>query len=365
MPPIMQPQSDRATLVFPAVNQAATDYLKQARERGERVICAASVANDEIAAEAGTLHRLPSIHDADFAARFLELADAHAVGRLLCPVSTVHVFMARFLAQHRPDIRLIGESPVQQQIGQHRQLMARAQRLMPLVAVCADGAPALSLREVAGVLRQASLIYGESNDDKLAAMMGIFASAPAGDVVEIGSLMGRSAFVLLYLAWRYRIGPVLTVDPWRAANCAQHESPDALQGVTDEWDYEVLNEGFMLNMVPLRTDDHAHLRLASEYAFDVYANDEPILSPMGQRIVYSGRIAVIHIDGNHDYACVRKDCERWLGRMLPGAWLILDDYIWAHGDGPYRMGNELLQDQPDRIERAFVCGKALFVMLRY
>ena len=26
-------------------------------------------------------------------------------------------------------------------------------------------------------------------------------------------LMGRSAFVLLYLAWRYRVGPLLTVDP--------------------------------------------------------------------------------------------------------------------------------------------------------
>lgn len=361
----MQPQNDHATLVFPAVNQTAANYLKQARERGEWVICAASVANDEIAADAGALHRLPSIYDADFAARFLALVDAHAVSRLLCPVSTVHVFMTRFLAQHRPDIRLIGESPVQQQIGQHRQLMARAQRLMPLVAVCADGAPSLSLREVAGVLRQASLIYGESNDDKLATMMGVFASAPAGDVVEIGSLMGRSAFVLLYLAWRYRIGPVLTVDPWRSADCVQRESPDALQGVTDEWDYEVLSEGFMLNMVPFRTDDHVHLRLASEYAFDVYAKGGSILSPMGQRVSFTGKIAVIHIDGNHDYACVKKDCECWLGRMLPGAWLILDDYIWAHGDGPYRMGNELLHDQPDRIERAFVCGKALFVKLRY
>ena len=361
----MQTPMAPATLIFPAVNQAALDYLKHARSRGEAVVCAASVTSDEVAAEAGALHRLPLIHDAEFAACFLALVDAHSVRRLLCPVSTVHAFMARFLLTHGPDITLLGESPVQQQIGSHHQLMARTQRLMPLVALCAAGQSALSPLEVAGMLRQASLIYGESNDDKLAAMMGIFASAPAGDVIEIGSLMGRSAFVLLYLAWRHCTGPLLTIDPWRAADCEQRESPDALQSVTNEWDYDVLSEGFMVNMVPLHSDGHAHLRLPAELAFAVYAGGQPILSPLGRRVDYSGRIAVIHIDGNHDYACVKLDCELWLGRMVPGAWLILDDYVWAHGDGPRRVGDELLREQPDRIECAFTCGKALFVKLRY
>lgn len=362
----MKNQKDNcATLVFPAVNRAAIEYLTAARHRGERVVCAASVANDEITAECGGLHHLPSIYDEDFARTFLVMMEEQSICRLFCPVSTVYVFMAQFISAHHLEVKLIGQSPVRQQIEQHRQLMNRARRLLPLVELCADGAPTLTLREVAGLQRQASLIYGESNDDKLAAMMGVFASAPAGDVVEIGSLMGRSAFVLLYLAWRHRIGPVLTIDPWRATDCIQRESPDALQIVTDEWDYEVLSEGFMVNMIPFRTDDHAHLRMASENAFKVYAKGEAILSPMGERIAYSGKIAVIHIDGNHDYDCVKKDCELWLSRMLPGAWLILDDYIWAHGDGPYRAGNELLHDQPDRIERAFVCGKALFVRFRY
>lgn len=361
----MPVRTERATLVFPAVNAAALDYLKAARSRGERVVCAASVANDEIAAEAGELHRLPSIHDADFAARFFALADTHAVDRVLCPVSTVHAFMTRFLAQQRPDLQLVGESPVQQQIAAHRSLIARAQRLMPLVQLCADGAPTLTPHEVAGVLRQASLIYGESNDDKLAAMMGIFARAPRGDVIEIGSLLGRSAFVLLYLGWRHHVGPLLTVDPWAAAECVQRDSPSALQDVTEEWDYEVLSEGFMLNLVPCRADDHAHLRLSSEAGFAVYSSGDSILSPLHKPVAYSGRIAVIHIDGNHDYVAVRKDCALWLDRLVPGGWLILDDYVWTHGDGPQRVGDALLHDQPERIECAFVCGKALFVKLRH
>jgi Methyltransferase domain len=364
-PSMANPKVDGATLVFPAVNQAAVNYLSAARDRGELTVCAASVACDEIAAEWGGLHRLPSIYEDDFPQRFLSLVTLHSIERLFCPVASVHIFMRRFIAAHRLDVELIGQSPVRQQVEQHRQLMARARRLLPLVELCANGAPALSLLEVAGVLRQASLIYGESNDDKLAGVMGIFANAPAGDVVEIGSLMGRSAFVLLYLAWRYRIGPLLTIDPWMPDTAIQRESPDWVQAFGDEWDFEALSEGFFVNMIPFGAHRHAHVRLDSEHAFKIYACGEAILSPMGGRIDYSGKIAVIHIDGNHDYDCVRKDCGLWLDKMLPESWLILDDYIWSHGDGPYRVGNELLHDQPDRVRCAFVCGKALFVKLRY
>lgn len=350
-----------ATLVFPAVNQMAVEYLRAARYRGEPVVCAASMASDEIGAEFGALHRIPSIYDDDFVQCFLALVKEQSIGRLFCPVASVHDFMRRFIASYRLDIELIGQSPIRQQVEQHRQLMNRAKRLLPLVELCAENASSLSLLEVAGVLRQASLIYGESNDDKLAAIMGIFAGAPKGDVVEIGSLMGRSAFVLLYLAWRYRIGPVLTIDPWQQDAAIQRDSPNEFQTLVDEWDFDVLSEGFIVNMIPFCANDHAHIRQASENAFKVYGKGETILSSMGERVDYSGKIAVIHIDGNHDYDCVKKDCELWLDRMLPESWLILDDYIWAHGDGPYRAGNELLRDQPDRIERVFVCGKALFV----
>lgn len=364
--PVMNDRQDRsATLVFPAVDQTALDYLRAARGRGERVVCAASVASDEIAAEFGGLHRLPSIYDDDFAECFLPLLQQESIGRLFCPVASVHHFMRRFIATQRLPIELVGQSPISQQVDQHRQLMARAQRLLPFVQLCANGAPTLSLFEVAGVLRQAALIYGESNDDKLAAMMGVLVSAPVGDVVEIGSLMGRSAFVLLYLAWRYRIGPLLTVDPWQTDAAIQHESPDEFQSLVDDWDFEVLSEGFMVNMVPMRADDHAHLRMPSAEGFKRYASGAAITSMFGHCVTYSGRIAAIHIDGNHDYACVKQDCALWLERMLPGAWLILDDYIWTHGDGPYRAGNELLCDAAERIECAFVCGKALFVKLRH
>ena len=339
--------------------------MAAARARGEETICAASVERGEIAGARGDLHWLPPVYDDGFSENFLSLVAAHSIGRLFCPVASVHDFMARFLDAHHPAIELVGQSPIRQQVEQHHRLMARARRLLPLVAHCADPAPSLSLLEVAGLLRQASQIYGESNDDKLAAMMGILASAPPGDVIEIGTLMGRSAFVLLYLAWRYRIGPVLTVDPWMADNAVQRRSPQALQALVDEWDFEVMSEGFFVNMIPLRANDHSHLRLPSEEAFALYAKDSARTYSADSKIAYSGQIAAIHIDGNHDYDLVWKDCQLWLGKMLPGSWLILDDYVWAHGDGPYRVGNDLLLEQGERIARAFVCGKALFVQWQH
>ena len=353
------------TLVFPALGSAAEDYLRSAKQRGETLICASSVRNSDFSSEFGPLHYLPSINESDFAEKFLALIEAQGISHAFCPVSTVYSFVEGLIAHRNLDVHLIGKSPVQLQIDQHHLLMNKARRLLPFAETCAGRDSQLTPIEMAGVMRFSSLIYGESNEDKLAAMMGIFASAPAGDVIEIGSLMGRSASVLIYLAWRYQVGPILTIDPWSAMECIQRESPDALQAVTDSWDYEVLREAFFVNMVPLRPDDHAHLRLPAAEAFSVYANGDPIKSALDQCIVYARRIAVIHIDGNHDYDCVKNDCELWLGRMVPGAWLILDDYIWAHGDGPYRAGNELLRDQPARIERAFVCGKALFVKLKH
>lgn len=353
--------TDSVTLVFPALGNVAEDYLATSIRRSEKFVCAASVRSAGFPEEYGQLHWLPSINEADFEQRFLDLVREHGVTLAFCPVSTVYAYVEKLIARENLSIRLIGKSPVQQQIDQHRSLVARAKRLEPFVRSCADGAASIELLELASLLRQSSLIYGESNEDKLAATMGVFANAPKGDVVEIGSLMGRSASILIYLAWRYELGSILTVDPWSALECVQHDSPQSLQVVTDSWDYEVLREGFFVNTLPMRTRDHAHLRMPAESAFTTYSEGKQITSMFGNSVNYSQSIAVIHIDGNHDYQAVKKDCELWLTKLAPDSWLILDDYIWAHGDGPYRVGNSLLEKLTKQIDCSFVAGKALFV----
>jgi hypothetical protein len=354
----MNPSSARSTtLIFPAVNQAAAAYFRAAALRGEPVVCAASVLTGEMPADAGEVTLLPMVYEAGFAEQFRALVARHEVERVFCPVSTVHAFLRQFLPREGLALALAGDSPIAEQHLRQRDLMQRARRVHPLVVQIAGADKALTLFEVASLLKYSAAIYGESNDDKLAAMIGIAASAPVADVVEVGCLMGRSAFTLLYLAQRFGLGPVLTADPWAADACIQSESPQALQAVVDEWDFEIVREAFHSNVALLGAGRHHHLRMPSSRAFEEYTGARlPATRP-----AWTGRIGLIHIDGNHDYAFAEEDCRLWLSRLAPGAWLILDDYLWAHGDGPYRVGNELLVRERERIERAFVCGKALFV----
>ena len=357
-------RSSAATLIFPAVNQLAFDYWRTAQLHSEPTVMAASVPCDESPFNGGTVLRLPMIYEDGFCSAFLNLVAEHSIARVYCPVASVYAHLQRFIVEQELSIELLGDSPIQQQMTQHQELMARSRKLSHFIAACADGANVLPPIDVAGVLRQAALIYGESSDEKLAAMIAIAASAPVGDIVEIGSLMGRTAFVLLYLARRYRIGPLLTIDPWRSANAVHHDSPEVFGSLLSEWDYEALSEGFFVNLAPFASDDHAHLRMPSEQAFALYQSDLPILAQDSSIVSFGRRIAILHIDGNHDYTAVRLDCDLWLDRMLPGAVLILDDYQWAHGNGPQRVGDELIAMYNRRIKRAFVCGKAMFIKLR-
>lgn len=348
------------TLVFPAVNQAAMDYLADARERGEPVMSAASAFGVGISAAFGQLLRLPMIYDPDFGSELKSLISAHGITRVFCPVAAVHDFMAKHIALREFPLTLIGKSPIQRQVDQHRALMERTKPLHAFASECSEG-ECRSPLEVASMFKHATQIYGESNDDKLAAMVGVFASAPKGDVVEIGSLMGRSAFVLQFLSELHSTGPLLTVDPWQAFNAVQHDSPEQFQSLVDVWDFEVLAQGFAVNVLPYGIGRHAHLRMASEQGHSAYTANAPIVGLSSSTVAFSRNIAVLHIDGNHDFAEVARDVELWVPHLVAGGWLILDDYLWAHGDGPHRVGDRLLQESTGRIARAFVCGKALFV----
>lgn len=67
------------------------------------------------------------------------------------------------------------------------------------------------------------------------------------------------------------------------------------------------------------------------------------------------------MDGNHAYAHAKSDIVGWAPHIVPGGWLVVDDYIWPYGDGPRRAGDELLADWTGRYDCAFVAGSALFV----
>jgi hypothetical protein len=75
----------------------------------------------------------------------------------------------------------------------------------------------------------------------------------------------------------------------------------------------------------------------------------------------SGRIALLHIDGNHDAPCAAEDVALWSPLVPPGGWVVIDDYCWRYGDGPKRAGDALLGHWGDGVARAYVTGDCLFV----
>lgn len=355
-------QLAQATLVFPATHPDGQEYLEAARDRDENVVAASSVWDVELAGEVDELLVLPYVHEQTFPGCFLNLVGERNITRVYVPVAAVYSWLDRFITENNLAIRLIGGSPIKREMKRFNKLMSKVTRYRRFIDECAGGTCDLNDLEIAAVFRMVGNIYGESNEHKIAAMMAIFNSAPKGDVIEIGSLVGKSAAVLTWLARRYRIGNVLTIDPWQADAATQHDAPRSVRVDTvSEWGYETLPQNFIINMFPVGLGCLNYLRQESAKGFTTFRENPTVASEAFGQVDYQGKIAVIHIDGNHDYVKVKQDCELWLPLITLDGWLILDDYLWAHGDGPHRIGDALLERSGRDIERAFVCGKALFV----
>jgi len=353
-----------AILVFPATHPDGQQYFEIAQEHDDRIVAASSTWDAELSCQMGELLILPYVDEPSFPARFLELVRTRNINRIYSPVAAVYSWLDRFISENKLPIRLVGSSPIKRELARFDRLMSKVTRSRRFIDECAGGTCDLSDIEIAAVFRMASHIYGESNEHKIAAMMAIFCSAPKGDVIEIGSLVGKSAAVLVLLAKRYQTGNVLAIDPWQASVATQHDAPYTVRvGLVAEWDYEMLPQDFAINTWPVGLGSFNYLRQESVTGCALFQKTLSVTNSTFGRVDYQGKIAVLHIDGNHDYSQVKRDCELWLPMMVKGGWLILDDYVWIHGDGPRQVGDTLLEQHARDIERAFVCGKALFVKL--
>nr|WP_316640664.1 class I SAM-dependent methyltransferase [uncultured Roseateles sp.] len=354
-----------ALLIFPAVTADAWEQARTARAEGRPFVFAGSMTEPPVGAPADAAHHwavLPTVHDPEFASAFRALVEARRINAIFAPVPSVHAFLKRFLSTSPMEAVLVNEAPIERQVrllGEMESLSAELRKVERFASAGAAGVDDLELR---AVVEAAMGTYGESGAEKIAALAGIMATAVPGDVVEIGALMGRSAVALRLLARRFGVGPVLTVDPWAPGEAVQADSPAAVRDdLIGQWDYERLARGFASRMYALGDTDFAHLRLPSRLAHEQYLARRSIHYPPFKPAHFSGEIAVLHIDGNHDYAAVRDDWSRWGQQLKAGAWVIFDDYVWAHGDGPRRLGDEVLRRNQGQISRTFVQDKALFV----
>ncbi len=351
-------------LVFPCGLPESVDYAEKARSAGKRVVGASSLRFDPAAVHYDDWHFLPYVHEAGFREqlmRTLETTGARAV-------FTPHDVVSSVLSETLPDdsgVRLLNTSPVAAKMREYAALNRRAAAIAGAEDWFAEPMkPRLSGAKLSGTLRLVETIGGMTDHDKIAALIEVFRSAPPGDIVEIGSWWGRSAALMLLLSKHYDVGNVLCIDPWINDRAITDQGVEALDLSSARVNWDDACAIFQCNLAPLADGRLNVFRGISAEAAKHYAPDAVITSETFGETRYTGRISVLHIDGNHAFESVDTDAKLWTPHMAPGGIVIFDDYVWAFGDGPKRVGDAYIAAHADRIAFSFVMGTALFVKLQ-
>jgi hypothetical protein len=352
-----------AVLVFPAGMPAGLAFRDRAKSMGLRVVGASSLDHDPAEAGYEAWEHLPYVNDPGFDAAFAEVVRRHQVSAVHAPHFIVWKHLTERLGQIAPGARLTGGQTPQDNERSYRDLAARLAALKtPCFWPAFPGKPALSKLERTGLVRLVHAIPGMCGEEKMLAVIEAMRHAPAGDVVEIGCWWGRSAALLVWLARRYEIGKVLCIDPWTNTDLVQGEA--MVDAAGEEVDMDEAMRIFEINLAPLAGRELNYIRARSDQAASIYAAGLKVRTEAFGETAYEGRIAFLHIDGNHSEPEAASDCALWAPRVAPGGWICFDDYDWAFGDGPRRVADAFVARHQARISTHFQAGPSLFVQLK-
>jgi hypothetical protein len=351
------------TLVFPSALDESARYADLARESGTRVVGASSLQVDPNAACFDAWCRLPFIGDEDFFPALARLVAEQQIDALYTPHAPSFHLLQQQLPQRLPALSLLGDGPFKRQMRFVTSQLDRAAQSHEFVAGFGGRTTALPVTLLAGLMAQADHVYGECSRQKILALCGIFSDVPQGDVVEIGCLYGKSSYVLNRLAVHFGVGATLAVDAWNLGLSVQYDAPLNIQQASGGWDWDVVYQGFLVNMLGCSAPPFNYLRATSAQAHGFYRDSRVVTSPEFGTTRYAGAIAVLHIDGNHDESAVEADFQLWSPYLVPGGWIVFDDYHWPHGDGPRVVADRALAFFGDRATRHFVGGGAMFIKL--
>lgn len=351
------------TLIFPGGMPGSLAYLQQCRMNGASVVGASSLHYDPNGAEYPAWTYLPLITDPDFDAALDRAITDLEIQDVFTPHPIVWDHLHARAKAGQLAVTLLNKPETWSDAAPYRQAMIES-RLAPLPVHFSGEKPPLSEPEAAALLYHADKITGMCDRDKTLALVQIFRHMPEGDVVEIGSWWGKSAFIMHRLSQIYGVGPLLCIDPWTNENCVQNDSSGLVDRLCANIDADEAHRIFTINLLPYVRGDANYLRMPAHQALARLAESPEIRSPEFGSTMYSRQIAALHIDGNHAYESAKTDVTGWAPLVKDGGWIIIDDYVWPWGDGPQRAGDEFLAEHSSKIDCAFVMGTAMFIQLR-
>lgn len=374
--PTMTSTEQDSLLIFPINLDASAQWVSSAKALGYKVIGASSEATDPKLFGVDLLVHLPYVTDDTFADKLLQLLDQHKFTRVFTAHAGVWACLDRLFnrleKQAKSPPQLCQPHPLvleNQQLSRHL-LWAEAALSNPLSSHITDTINAvrepLSKHQYAGLHRAFTQTPGQCDDDKLLALCGLMQIAPEGDLIEIGSLYGRSATALASLAAFHKVGSTVCIDPWHFDNISDQGAAanvltaDTLSSQDNAQLFDGIFQGFLVNISQIQ--GVSYIRQPSTQALPHYqsaASRGKLSAPQLPDIPLSGKLSVLHIDGNHALEEVTQDVDTWLPQLMPDGWLLLDDYLWAFGDGPRKVGDALLADA--QFDLAFVCADTLFL----
>lgn len=145
---------------------------------------------------------------------------------------------------------------------------------------------------------------------RLFAAMGAL-GAPAGEILEIGVFGGQS---LLSLACAFPGRACVGVDPF----FDDFHNPSALAGEDD-----------IMQSLTKGQNGEARLAAIKSAARDLQV-DKVRLEPCTQEAYFSRgisrNVALLHLDGEHTFPAVKAALDKVPDLMVPGAWVVLDDF---------------------------------------
>lgn len=352
----------KTVLVIPSSIESSLPLLEAAHKQGWKVIGASADRKDPNADFFDFWFQLPFIHTSEFPSALEELVERFNITKIWTSHAPTFLFLNSNKNLLPLGTALVQSAPYQMQADLVSAALKAVDRQQAEISFRAGMPSQYPPSFVASLMTNAGNLFGECREEKGLGFCAALADAPKGDIVEIGSFFGKSAYLLNRISAWNSLGATIVVDPWRLEESIQRDSPKLIQNLSNVWDWDLVFQGFLITTAASSAGTaFNYIRLPSEQAWVLYCRNRIISSREFGNTTTSGEITLLHIDGNHDKSKVNQDFGLWSQRLADGGWIVFDDYEWSSGDGPRIVADNARKALGDRVTREFVSGGALFL----